>query len=137
MLRVASGTAAAGPLVDVYVFGSRADEITAAVRESRLIEQGGSDIDTAVRPRADRVLSPADTADLASTLERALGGEEVDLLVLPEADAFLALAAIRGNLLFTADTDDQAEYELHVLRRAGDQAHLERERQQIMMDRGR
>ena len=124
-------------LADVYVFGSRADEVAAALSGRTPIAQSPSDVDIAVRPRPDRALTPVERAKLVSALEAAFGGETVDLLVLPEADAFLSLAAIRGNLLFAADADDQAEYELYVLRRAGDQAPLERERQEIVMNGGR
>ena len=105
-------------LADVYVYGSRADEV--ATGNSRSI--GGapaSDVDIAVRPRDIRALAPTDRVALTLALEEALGVDCVDLLVLPEATALLALAAIRGDLLYCADSVDQAEYELFVLRRAG------------------
>jgi hypothetical protein len=53
---------------------------------------------------------------------------EQELVVLPEADPFLALDAIRGALLYARDLDAQAEYELYVLRRAGDLGPFARER---------
>ena len=65
-----------------------------------------------------------------------LAGSQVDPAAV-DLDAFLALAAIRGNLLYCADSVEQAEYELYVLRRAGDLAPLERERQEIIFDGGR
>ena len=74
---------------------------------------------------------------LTLALEHALDAPRVDLLILSEAGPFLALAAIRGNLLFCADSVDQAEYELCVLRRAGDLAPFERERQEIVLNGGR
>jgi hypothetical protein len=52
----------------------------------------------------------------------------VDLVVLSEASAFLALEVIQGEILYEVDPDRTAEYELYVMRRAGDLALFERER---------
>jgi hypothetical protein len=61
----------------------------------------------------------------------------VDLVILGEADPFLALDIIRGELLYCADKDVEAEEELHVLRRAGDLAPYARERwKQILTGSG-
>lgn len=57
----------------------------------------------------------------------------VDLVVIPEADPFLAAEVIRGELLYCSDPDDQAENELYILRRAGDLAHYKRERIQSIL----
>lgn len=58
----------------------------------------------------------------------------MDLVILPEADPFLALDVIRGELLYCADRDAQAEQELQVLRRAADLAPYARERwEQILV----
>jgi predicted nucleotidyltransferase len=123
-------------MADIYVFGSRADEVSAgAERSAGTASQ--SDVDIGVRPQALRAIPPKDRVELTLALERALGVSRVDLLVLPEASPLLALAAIRGNLLFCADPVDQAEYELFVLRRAGDLAPLEHDRQQIVFGGGR
>jgi uncharacterized protein len=123
-------------LADIYVFGSRAGEFASSDRQSS-VQRFDSDVDIAVRSRGPGVLSPEDRVTLTLALERALDAPRVDLLMLSEAGAFLALAAIRGNLLFCADSVDQAEYELYVLRRAGDLAPLERERQEIILNGGR
>ena len=62
----------------------------------------------------------------------------MDLILLPEADPFLALDIIKGELLYCADPDRQAEDELYVLRRAGDLAGFQRERiDQIIRGGGR
>ena len=123
-------------LADVYVFGSRAGEFASSDRQSSA-ERSDSDVDIAVRSRDARVLSPEDRVTLTLALEHALDAHRVDLVILSEAGPFLALAAIRGNLLFCADSVDQAEYELFVLRRAGDLAPFERERQEIVLNGGR
>lgn len=130
--RTLEAVAARFGLADVYVYGSQADAIASGASSAE-----GSDIDIAIRPRLGIRLSPPDRVDLTLELERALGASPVDLLILPDASPFLALAAIRGNLLFCTDTVDQAEYELFVLRRAGDLAPLERDRQEIVLAGGR
>ena len=124
-------------LADVYVFGSRAAEISSGVPPSGASSRRASDVDIAVRPHRSVSLAPGDRVELTLALEQALRVSTVDLLVLPEAGPFLALAAIRGNLLFCVDPVDQAEYELYVLRRAGDLAPLERDRQDIVLNGGR
>ena len=42
----------------------------------------------------------------------------------------------RGELLFCADATDQAEYELYVLRRAGDLLPFEHERRDLILKHG-
>ncbi|MGH7551938.1 MAG: nucleotidyltransferase domain-containing protein, partial [Longimicrobiales bacterium] len=109
-------------IADLYVFGSRAGEIAARVRGS--IEPprapSESDADIAVRPRFGVRFEASDRVDLTLALEELLRVPRVDLVVLPEAGAFLALAAISGELLYCDNSTDQAEHELYVLRRAGD-----------------
>lgn len=57
----------------------------------------------------------------------------MDLVMLPEAEAYLALDVVSGELLYCADAVRQAEYELYVLRRAGDLAPFERERRALLL----
>lgn len=40
--------------------------------------------------------------------------------MIPGAAPFLALDIIRGDLLYSRNQDEQVEFELYVLRRAGD-----------------
>ncbi len=123
-------------LADIYVFGSRAGEIATGAPHADTAAQTDSDVDIAVRPVRDRLLTPAERVELTLALEHALGVKQVDLLVVTEAGPFLALAVIRGNLLYRADPVDQAEYELFILRRAGDLAPLERERRELVLRGG-
>lgn len=57
----------------------------------------------------------------------------MDLIVLPEADPFLAANIIRGERLYCSDAYLADEYELYILRRAGDLIPLERERIALIM----
>lgn len=61
------------------------------------------------------------------------GPSDVDLVVLPEADPFLAAEIIRGERVFSRDEYEADEYDLYVLRRAGDLIPLERERMALIM----
>jgi hypothetical protein len=69
-------------------------------------------------------------------LEDILNVRQVDLVVLSEADPFLALDIIRGELLHTEAPDDQAQYELYVLRRAGDLLPFKKERMRMILEEG-
>jgi predicted nucleotidyltransferase len=118
----------------LYVFGSRATEVASRIRGQAIdSETSGSDVDIGVQPVPGRRLTAQDRVRLAGELEELLAAKRVDLVVLPEADAFLALDVIRGELLYCTDADQQAEDELYILRRAGDLAHYAQERwQQIL-----
>jgi len=112
-------------LADIYVFGSREAEFagTNPVREA-----SDADLDIGVRAVRGQRLTARRRAELVVALEDLFGVPRVDLVIVPEAPPFLALAVISGELLFCRDATDQAEYELYVLRRAGDLAPFERER---------
>jgi len=51
-----------------------------------------------------------------------------------KASAFLALEAISGERLYCADSTRCDEFDLYVLRRAGDLAPFEKERRRILLD---
>jgi predicted nucleotidyltransferase len=116
-------------LAAVYVFGSRAIEIAESVAgDVAAAVHPGSDVDVGVQPAPGTRLSARDRVRVATDLEDLLGVTRVDLVVLSEADPFLALDVICGELLYCVDKDAQAEDELHVLRRAADLAPYARER---------
>lgn len=125
-------------LADVYAFGSRAAEIAARVHGSAgpFPASSASDADVAVRPRYGVTFDVDDRVDLTLALEDLFRVPKVDLVVLPETGAFLALAAVSGELLYCDDPTDQAEYELYVLRRAGDLLPFERERRDLILRHG-
>ena len=69
---------------------------------------------------------------LWSEFEKRKGWRRV-WVALAEADPFLAANIIRGERLYALDPDEADEYELYVLRRAGDLAELERERMALIL----
>lgn len=115
-------------LLAVYVFGSRAEEIAARVGGSAAVcRHPDSDVDVGVEPRRGRRLTARDRVRVADELERLLSVKHVDLVVLPEASAFLAADVVRGELLLATDLDAEAEAQLYYLRRAADLAPFLRE----------
>jgi len=116
-------------LVALYVFGSRAEEIAARVAERRApCERPDSDVDVGALPVRGTTLSARDRVQLAQRLECLLAVPRVDLVVLPEAEAFLAADVVRGELLAATDLDVEAEAQLYYLRRAADLAPFLRQR---------
>jgi len=118
--------AALGASYDVdimYVFGSRAAETGARVRgEDGPAALPTSDIDIGVQPARGTKLTAQQRVRLTIELEDLLGASRVDLVILPEADPFLAAEVVRGELLYARDLDQEAETQLYYLRRAGDLA---------------
>ncbi len=112
-----------------YAFGSRAREVRDWLDgDGAAALSGASDIDIGVRPIPGVRWGVDDKVRLAIALEDLFGGGRVDLVVLPEADPFVAAEIIRGERLFSRDEYEADEYDLYVLRRAGDLIPLERER---------
>ena len=123
-------------LLAMYAFGSRATEVAACARgEPAVVLHPASDVDIGVLPAYGRPLNAQERVVLAAALEDALDVSRVDLVILPEADPFLAANVIRGERLYARDSDGADEYELYVLRRAGDLAPLERERIALILGR--
>ena len=113
----------------IYTFGSRASEISARIQGKGFPSlYPRSDVDVGVQTTGQNKLSVQDKVKLAIEVEDLFSVPRVDLVVLRDGDPFLALDVIRGELLFCLDLDQQAEDELHILRRAGDLAYFERER---------
>jgi predicted nucleotidyltransferase len=115
-------------LLALYVFGSRAEEIAGRVAGNPVAPaHQGSDVDIGVQPLRNRLLTAADRIHIVQRLEALLGADRVDLVILPEANAFLAADVVRGELLLATDLDAEAELQLYYLRRAADLAPLLRD----------
>jgi len=114
----------------LYVFGSRAEEVRKAIdgHAAGLESHPSADVDIAAKLPKDQTLSVREKAEWAAALEDLLGAERVDLVLLPQADPFLAVNIIRGERLFCTDEYEADIYELYILRRAADLARFERER---------
>jgi predicted nucleotidyltransferase len=112
----------------LYVFGSRAIEVRDWLQgKLDSLAPGPSDVDVGVKATHGVRWSVKDKVNLAIELEDLFGVNRVDLVALNSADPFLAEEIIRGERLYAQDEYAADEYDLYVLRRAGDQAPLERE----------
>ncbi|MBI9084265.1 MAG: hypothetical protein JEZ11_11750 [Desulfobacterales bacterium] len=122
-------------IADLYAFGSRDREIAARVRGLPSTPSSlASDVDIAVLPCSLSHFGPCERVSLSIDLEDLFHAPRVDLIILPEADPFLALDVIRGELLYTDDPDRQARYELFVLRRAGDLMPFKKQRMRMILE---
>ncbi|MEW6327532.1 MAG: nucleotidyltransferase domain-containing protein [Thermodesulfobacteriota bacterium] len=113
----------------MYAFGSRSEEIRSYIEGSGVLNKASSsDVDIGIRISEGHHLSVKDKVNLAMELEDFFGVERVDLVILTEADPFVAANIIRGERLYADDEYVADEYELYILRKAGDLAYLERQR---------
>jgi len=118
----------------MYAFGSRCQELKNYVLgRGRMEKKSTSDVDIGVKVSRGCHLSVRDKANLAIELEDLFDIGRVDLIILGEADPFVAANVVRGEQLYAEDGYEADEYELYVLRRAGDLAYLERERLRLIL----
>ncbi|HEX2162778.1 MAG TPA: nucleotidyltransferase domain-containing protein [Thermoanaerobaculia bacterium] len=119
----AAREAAAGDprIVGLYLFGSQATGETHA----------RSDVDLGVLFREEIGLD--EVIRLESRFEERLG-RSVDLVDLGTCNAYLALAAVRGERIFERDTTVCDLFDLYVLRRAADLAPYERVRRRMLLE---
>lgn len=123
-------------IADLYAFGSRSSEMRALVRGSSMntMTRSTSDVDIGAVPSNSSQFGPLQRISLVIELEDLFDASRVDLVVLPEADPFLALEIIRGELLYTDDPDRQARHELYILRRAGDLMPFKKARMKMILE---
>jgi uncharacterized protein len=117
----------------LYAFGSRGSDAARFVFENLPMPASASDLDIGILPA--HPLDVHEKIALAIALEDFFDVNRVDLVVLPEADPFLAANVIRGERLYERDSYQADEYDLYILRRAGDLIPLERERQALIAEK--
>ncbi|HBI24091.1 MAG TPA: hypothetical protein DDX84_07820 [Nitrospiraceae bacterium] len=125
----------------LYVFGSRSDEIFDRIykiqdKEKDKTEEPLSDVDIGILPIEGIILDVQKKVRLIAELEDVFLVMRVDLVVLTEASIFLALEIIRGKLVYDANPDRTAEYELYVMRHAGDIYPFEQYRLKQIITKG-
>lgn len=119
----------------LYAFGSRVREVQHWLEEGApLSRQNPSDVDIAALPRRNLRWTVADKVQLAISLEDLFDCPRVDLISLREADPHVAADAVCGERLYAEDSYQADEYDLYVLRRAGDLLPLLREWQALALE---
>ena len=119
----------------LYAFGSRSAEVLQALQSDTYESQASqSDLDIGIL--TSYPFSVDEKVNLALELEELFNVPRVDLVVLQEADAFLAANIIRGERIYAEDSYLADEYDLYILRRAGDLAELERKRMAMILQEG-
>lgn len=121
-------------VASLYVFGSQSHLILDWVEgQENSLNIGSSDIDIGVTIAGGMTLIISEKIHLTIALENFFGCNRVDVVFLNEADPFLAAEVIRGERLFVQDEYKADEYELYILRRAGDLSPIERERMALVL----
>lgn len=119
----------ANNIATLYVFGSRAHEVYAWLQgATQMRAPSASDVDLGAKPLPGVVWDVRQKTEIAQLFEELFGVERVDFLPFDDADPFVSANIVRGERLYAADSYAADEYELYVLRRAGDLVPLERER---------
>ena len=118
-------------LLSLYAYGSRGTAASRFILSGKPMPASESDLDIGVLP--EQPLSVKEKVQLTLELEALFNVSRVDLVVLPEADPFLAANIIRGERLYERDSYQADEYDLYILRRAGDLAPLEHERMALIL----
>ncbi len=120
----------------IYAFGSRAVELkNYAAGACEIVTAKSSDFDVAVKIRPKISLNVRQKSQLTIDLEELLQIKRLDLVVINEADPFLAANIIRGERIYCRDEYLADQYELYIFRRAGDLIPLERERLEIIFSK--
>ena len=122
-----------------YAFGSRACEVKKFLLGLGQIDKiSSSDVDLGVKTAPKRgAMSVREKVEMTVAIEDLLGVGRVDLVILSEADPFLSANIVRGERIFCRDPYAADEYELYILRRAGDLAPLETERLSLIFANAR
>lgn len=110
-------------ILGLYLFGSLTDGTA----------RPDSDVDIGVL--FDGRTRLADRVRLETRLSDTLG-RQVDLVDVGSCEAFLAVNVVSGERFFCSDLDRCDDFELYVLRRAGDLAPYERERRRMLLTPG-
>ncbi len=120
----------------IYAFGSHAKDVWnwLILEKEVIIMSSISDVDIGVKYSVGKAPGIKEKVHLTMELEDFFNVNRVDVVVIPEVDPFLAANIIRGERIYCRDKYSADEYELYILRRAGDLIPLERERISLIME---
>jgi len=111
-------------LLAIYLFGSRADDGLAYLRDET-VKGTGSDLDVGVVFR-DHEVPVMQLGPLQADLDRLFMPFRVDLVPLQKVDALFQFEAIDGHRVAAPDPVPADYYELYVMRRAAELLPIQR-----------
>jgi len=116
----------------IYAFGSRAKEAL-AIMEGEILSfsAGPSDLDLGIK--SSKLLSVEEKVKIAIFFEDLFHLSRVDVVVIPEVPALLALEIVTGEILYVHDPAYEAEYQLYIMKRAADLLPHERTKQAMIL----
>jgi len=116
----------------IYAFGSRAKEAFGRVAgQTRRSSRSKSDLDIGIKPEGP--LTVKEKVEIALFFEDRFDVPKVDVVVIPEAPALLAYEIVTGELLYAKNENFEAEYQLYIMRRAGDLLPYERLKKEMIL----
>jgi predicted nucleotidyltransferase len=116
----------------IYAFGSRAKEIYGRVTgQTRRSSRSKSDLDIGVK--SQRPLTVKEKVEIALFFEDRFDVPKVDVVVIPEVPSLLAYEIVTGELLYAKNENFEAEYQLYIMRRAGDLLPYERLKKEMIL----
>jgi predicted nucleotidyltransferase len=116
----------------IYAFGSRAKEIHGRVTgQTRRSSRSKSDLDIGIK--SQKPLTVKEKVEIALFFEDRFDVPKVDVVVIPEAPSLLAYEIVTGELIYAKNENFEAEYQLYIMRRAGDLLPYERLKKEMIL----
>ena len=117
----------------LYAFGSRAKEAMAWIESQEpYMASSESDLDIGILP-GEVYLNARKKAELCIDLEDLFGVNRVDLVLLPDAQPFLASRIVQGERLYATNEDEADEFDLYMLARACDLMPFHKQRVETIL----
>ena len=118
----------------LYSYGSRSIEVKEFLAGKRdVLDDSESDLDIGAKLIPQVHITIKEKVRLTEELEVLFRHNRVDLAFFHEVDPFVAANIVRGERLYCRDTVKADEFDLYILRRAGDLISLEREREALIL----
>jgi len=92
---------------------------------------GPSDLDLGIK--SSKPLNVEEKVKIAIFFEDLFHLPRVDVVVIPEVPALLALEIVTGEILYVHDPTYEAEYQLYIMKRAADLLPHERTKQAMIL----
>jgi len=116
----------------IYAFGSKGKEALDIVK-GKMEHLSSSSVDLDIGIKAERHLNVEEKVKIELIFEDIFNVAKVDIVVVSEVPILLALEIVKGELLYAKDLTHEAEYQLHIMRRAAEIVPYERMKQKMTL----